>query len=899
MRKLFRSICFVLLASVLMSTLPFGIGIAAENENLLTSSQEGLLRYLNVTLNGDVISYDKEITRGEMAHILAKVTNANAFSGSESYYYDVPMEYLYADEILSLTDMGVFRGDGNGYFRPDETVSEAEIEKMFVAALGYDDLKDMASYQQTARRIGVADGVTLDGVVTYEEALLMAYNTLHCSMLEWKLYGADGSKGLPSQEIMAIEAYHGLIYQKGIVDGVPGTTLILPDDSIPEGHIKIDGTLYVCNNHDDLLGYSVEFYVKKSKSDSLRPEVAYIHANDYINRTLVIQAEDVIGKIANNQFSYYVNSNEKTVKIVEVPDVIYNGIAYPEYVAADLKPGTGSVTLIDHDNDDVYDVISISTYEYVVIDSVNTNDQIIYGRYPKKEYGSAERDYEMVLKHGSLNAYLGSLKRGDVVAIKTSKNTTGSMKISVERVLDSVTGPIEGISGNDYIIAGKVYERIDGTTVDSELKLGDTVTAYSHNGVCAAIIHAENDSYQYGYIVGVADMGTAFSSEIHIKLVNRNNEMVEYTLGKKVVLDEKSVNTSKFDNVAIPLKTAAAISYRTGAENLPYAQVVRYRLNNDGVITHLDTATYDQSVESKDSLQLSFSEANEGVDRMMWNGANQVFNIAPTGSSERKIAFHATDIWGLSESDRDDIKYWKYKSLTSGTRSYTRSSGTFEAYNIDPVTKLAALTLMYETEGQSVSPAGNYSQKPGIVTGLDQVLNEEGEVVTRINLIGISGGITSYPVARELEGSVATLKEGDIIDIAVSKGEIVVYTLIYSVDSGMVAGNPYTKNDDMAITDYARALRLAYGTAVSYQDGFLRHTTTSNVVGVEEKDYAMHYSYKLGGVDVFIYDTQNPDKGIQNGSINDLRAYEQHPDSTQKTILCAVNSQVSYLYIIK
>ncbi len=894
MKKFICFISTILTICILMTALPMG-AIATEEGTTLTAGQEGLLNYLDITLDSEV-SYDKEITRGEMAYILAKVTNASAFSGSETYFYDVPMDSMYANEILALTELGVFHGDGNGYFRPDDLISEEEIEKVFVSALGYKDLKDMPSYRQIARRAGITDGILLDGKVAYADALLMAYNTLHCEMLEWVFYGEDGSKVVPNHEILALEVYHGLVHKKGIVDGVSGTTLILPDDSTPADHIRIDGKLYVCSN-EDLLGYSVDYYIKRNVMEMPRPEISYICADDFLNNTLVIQAEDVVGKTANEQFSYYMNSKVKNVKIVEVPDVLYNGVAYPEYTDADLKPGTGTVMLLDNNDDNVYEIISISSYEYVVIESVNTSEQVIYGKYPNKVYGSAERDYEISLKHGALKAYLGSLKRGDVVAIKTSKNTTGLLKISVERVLDSVTGQIESISENNYTIGGKVFKRIAGTTVDYELKLGETVTAYSHNETCAAIIHAENDGYQYGYIVGVADVGSAFSSEVHVRLVTRNNEMMEYPLAKKIVLDAASVNTSKFESVSVPLKNAAALSYRTGAENLPYAQLIRYRMNNDAVITHIDTANYTVA-ETEDSLQLSFSEVDEGVDRMMWNGANQVFNCAPTGSSERRIAFHGTDIWRMDQSERDNIKNWKSGGLPSGTKSYDRSSKTFEAYNVDPVTKVAAMILVYEFESSSVAPSDYPGQKPGIVTGIEHALNEEGEIVTRINVIGISGGTTSYPLAAEIESQAADLKEGDVIDIAVAKGEIVNYYLIFTPETGMVRGNPYTKGD-MAINDYAREMRVAYGTAVSYQDGFLRHTTTTNVVDVDEKDYTGHYSYKVGGVSVFVYDTQEPSKGVQVGNIFDLRAYKQHPDTTQKTILCAVNSQVSYLYIIK
>ena len=126
----------------------------------------------------------------------------------------------------------------------------------------------------------------------------------------------------------------------GILCGI-GTTLIRPDDSITEGKIVIGGTVYNCENGDALLGQSVIFYTGRDGGDPDR-NIRYIVSDDKMNHMMTISGDDVIGKTGGT-VRYWSNDKERTVKVSETADVIYNGIAYPDYTEEDLKPGAGTV----------------------------------------------------------------------------------------------------------------------------------------------------------------------------------------------------------------------------------------------------------------------------------------------------------------------------------------------------------------------------------------------------------------------------------------------------------------------------------------------------------------------------------------------------------------------------
>lgn len=56
----------------------------------------------------------------------------------ESPFYDVPADDSYAPYIILCSELGIIAGDGNGYFRPEESLSYEEGIKLLVSCLGYD-----------------------------------------------------------------------------------------------------------------------------------------------------------------------------------------------------------------------------------------------------------------------------------------------------------------------------------------------------------------------------------------------------------------------------------------------------------------------------------------------------------------------------------------------------------------------------------------------------------------------------------------------------------------------------------------------------------------------------------------------------------------------------------------
>ncbi len=86
---------------------------------------------------------------------------------SDRIFPDVPVDAEYAPILDVLFDMGVFEGDGRGYFNPDNTITRAEVTAIICRILGEEE---MALSITTAPFTDVPDNIWYTGYIA------MAYN---------------------------------------------------------------------------------------------------------------------------------------------------------------------------------------------------------------------------------------------------------------------------------------------------------------------------------------------------------------------------------------------------------------------------------------------------------------------------------------------------------------------------------------------------------------------------------------------------------------------------------------------------------------------------------------------------------------------------------------------------
>ncbi len=894
-QKLIAMILVVAMATTLSSFAVVGVNADGATPPL-SAGAEGLLRYLNIVTDNKP-DYNKLLTRGELAHMAARVANAMEYSEASSKFFDVPADHPYYQDINALATMDIIHGVGDGMYRPDEEASELEVCKVFCAILGYDPLGYFETYFKVANRAGVTEGIDLDGIMTYGEAIQIAYNTLHTEMCEAITFGDDIEYRIQTG-FCALERYHGLVMRHGLVNGIYGSTLTHADSSIPEGKILINGSYY---NYDDesLLGKYVIFYGEKNEvQGGLKADIAYLYVSEEKNNILTLSGEDVIGR-SGGVFKYWVGNKEKKVQTIEVPDVIYNGVAFPKYTSSDLKPGNGTVTLIDNNKDNYYDVIVVNAYSYAVCAGADDTNNLIYTKYPQGTIGSKTQETNLSIYHEKGRIKPSFLNQGEVLAIRTSKNTTGMKKITVEVVGTSVAGSVTALRGDKFFVAGQEFTINNATVTDKDnrtdiVKVGEMVTVYTHNDVCAAILHTGAEGYQFGYLVNARNSGTVFRGKLTVQIVDNQRTMHEYDGAEKIKVDEivytKIESSNGSEGVLDRLRRAAAETYQNASTNWKYSQPVRYQINSDGLLSHIDTLLYDPTFERDDSLRLDVRVSDFPDDEKVGGSlyCSNAHSFESIYTNEMVFGLPDADsIIMVANNARDKTEYY-----TTGFTNEERYLA--EGYTIDPDTKLAKYLIIYNSvQLDAVDDISRYC----IVADINTVLDAEGFPVRQVTLHESVTGT----IKRNLIDSAANveLEIGDVIRYAGAGEDITLVERCFPIATH--EENTRVQSSTGGHYKFAMWRRISYGTVFATEGtSVISHTTSvPGDIGGVEKRVDLHNYRPTTATKYYTYEEVNGKPMVKEASFADIVPYRVDPNSGQRVVMFTESAYLRIVYIIK
>lgn len=906
----------------------FGITVTAEElvvqaeipeVNKITKTEEDFLFHLGIIRTRfpeDRDSYmAKETTRGGMAQMMSRVAGLKPYTGEEVFFADVPTNHTYYKEINALAVAGILKGDGDGRFRPDDPLTADEMVTVASIILGYRIVGEDKSYQVVANRIDLYDGVELSGNLTIGQFYRMLFNTLDTEMMEQVTYGDETDFKVISG-YTALERYHGLVKQRGVVEGVQGTRISDVDISLGERHLMIDGKTYLYDNTEGILGKEVVYYGRRDQMQGgLKQEIEFLYVDPQRNSMLTLSGEDVVG-FEGRYFKYYVGSKEKKVEMSGMPDVIANGIAFPEYTPADLKPACGTVTLLDNNGDQKYDIVFIEDYTFMVLNSVDLENGILHGKYPAgTSAGSKDQEeiYQVYMEDG-IDGELGFLLPGDMVAVQSSKNKTGPKKITVTYLGEGTQGVLESIYKDTYTIDGVPYKVTDATALDDEdYTLGQNVSVYTFNGHCAAIIHAKNDSYKFGYLVDAKEKATSgFSGTLMVKIVSQQREMLELKAAKVFMLDESQFKDASraLDRIqeaadkriyapnmqkAMDGNISANYSYfadgsgngglsamRQGEANFPLSQPVRYRINDEGELTHLDTMVKGPN-ETEVSLipfQMNggtdFAEIEAGwynyYDRSFYESVNR--ELVATMLNANNVIMPPYD-------RRDEVEWYRTSNLGSDIPYI------LEAYSVGKYRR-ARYMVVYQLATKAIETESDFY----VMGEVERTLDEEGGIIRQVTVYNRSGAAT-HKVSEEIPDS--DLVIGNVIRITLdSDKQIVGMETNYEIKNGdpgvnnRVVGKGY---------NYASGPRtqMIYGTLLDYSDELFTHTSS-----VADEMYNMKYlrNYALGEAKIYRYTNKNGDEKIEMIGPTEVVTYEMDRTSTQRAVMFTYSGQLRMIYII-
>lgn len=363
---------------------------------------------------------EETLTRGEFAILLTKVL-----------FDEESTEKAAAKKLV---EYGIFEDSAD--MRLDDKATYEEAVKFVLTAAGYGKTANLnggwpMGYISEARANGFLKDVsgTMYEAVREEAVVRLIGNMLDAEILETVIYSGEDIR-YEATGRSVLEKYRDIKSVKGQVTANGFTETDNPGYfNLTE--IKIDGTAYETNDvskFEDLLGLKVTAYYREEKNSD--KTVLCAVAEETSAKSVTIDAEFIEYADEDTTYVEYYKDAEytKTAKIKLDPamKVIYNRKALAGYTKEDLMPKEGSVTFTDIDSDGKYDIAKVTSYETIIADGIDTDEEIIYNRY---SYIGATDEIDVSSEDNHVKYYffgneitLEDINAGDVLSVAKSRS---------------------------------------------------------------------------------------------------------------------------------------------------------------------------------------------------------------------------------------------------------------------------------------------------------------------------------------------------------------------------------------------------------------------------------------------------------------------------------------------
>lgn len=597
--------------------------------------------------NGDLLPY-RSISRAEFTVIVLRLAGLQdegfmEIAPTVQNFYDVPTDSWYYGPIKTACDLKMVVGYGDGYFKPEQPVSYNEAIKLILAAVNYSDIANAKGgypygYYVTASSMKMLDGTQMDK----EDKTLrrtvgkMLFNALEITALNKAFDSKTQSVTyIPAGETIGKRLFN-VEKKKGILDAVGNTAIDGVSDF--EKTLTVSGMNFVTDRTDleQYLGTSVTLYVREDGSSISAPEILYL-SPDKKNTSITLDIED-IENVSEREVKY-ADEEDKIIKLKlnSNPSMLYNersvlpfryDLIKPTYTDPLTKkqnmPYNGTVTFIDNDGDEIYDIVNVSAYRVMMVGSVLTLRSQVKDYYAMKanlsdvmnfrESDNPDTEFEYVTDAGK-EAKLSNMKEKSALNIYESVEADGINKkvkvvISNKVISGKVTAMDEDkvtIANNEYTVT-KYYENAMEAFPDyaPQLKMGASVNVVV-DGNKNIVGVTDSVSGSLGYLVEYGNGSDGYYAII----ADKDGGIKTYPFHSKVSIDGSSYSD----------RDAERALEKTGKQNMP----VTFKANGDGKLTSIEIL---ELIRATGGI---VSPSNKGeVLKFEYDGKSISMNIAET-----------------------------------------------------------------------------------------------------------------------------------------------------------------------------------------------------------------------------------------------------------------------------
>lgn len=579
MRKWF--ICLLALISS-MNLLSVLAG-AAEADAAYDDAVSALLDFEILTGEFDDIDQTEQLTREKAAMWLYRLMELDV-EYETSVFGDVPPGGQYANAILALNERGIISGFPDGKYRPTSTIQYQDFAKLLVELLGYTQTAELyggypSGYLQVATNLKLDKGAYAAPAapMTVGAAAQVFYNALQADMQKISFNESNHVEIQADRERTLLSQYKDIYKIKGRVTKNARTGLTAPEGAGAE-NAEIGGVLYAAGKTDvdAQLGKEVYAFYRE-----YRDENRLVHLEPLQKATeLTITAEEIVREESDRTtLVYETGARNKRLRIDAAADVIYNGKAHPDLAAERFYPLCGELTLLDSDNDQVYDVVFITDYTVFFVSNAIAYSQTIFNKFTGAGFVQSIRldesgELEICDEFGETLEFSDIAENDVVFAAVSETGTTPYYRLVVSKTAEQ--GSLSYIGEETLTVNGTEYELSEAYRLavqNGALKQPAVGTMYTFyidpQGRVAGVLQ-EYSGMQYGYLRKIYMDDT--DENVYAKVFSRSGSWELFRLRDTVKINGE------------PFQKEAALKVLTAGE------LIRYTVDSSARLKTVDTA---------------------------------------------------------------------------------------------------------------------------------------------------------------------------------------------------------------------------------------------------------------------------------------------------------------------
>ena len=824
------------------------------------------------------IKPDSTVTRAEMATIILRMIAESSTSPYQNVFTDVDPSHWAAGTIQTAVERSIVDGMGDGTFVPDGPVKYEQVIKMIVCAMNYGvDAENAGGYPTGYLSIGGSMLKLLTGVsgasgndMPRGEVIKAVYNALKASYRDIKEF-KNGYPVYETKDTLGIEKFK-MYEDDGVLTTTPNIT-IASGSNTKDGVITIDGIDYKCDfNVDKFVASKIKFYYIDDKSDDNRVIALFSmgRSQEHVFDAVDIDRFDT----SAGTLKAYTSSTSSATKTYKINNatVVFNdtimttadmnayldknkmsgAVTYDEA----LKPQIGNVRIVDYDDDGVYDIIFVNSYETMLV--TNATTEKLNGKINKVnttiEYDLDDSAYEIHVIKNDVEASVKNLRKNDVASIK--RNLDGD-KITIVVTGENITGTISGTGTEDdeptATINGQTY-KVDANAVD-DMQTGVTGTFYLDQFDRIGYASLEcvlNENEKYAMI---AKAYYNDESELVVRLFNSEGKEIEAKpAGSMKYWAPGSAASSKSPSEDKLYKDLNDDSKFIQCDGNP-VKLCKYTLNSQGELSKLYVAvsTLELTDTSKYNDALVIYE-RENADKVAIANMNGVSAVGGTlngySINDGIIGFNVPN----DESDRgsganysvSQITASRYKSYDNGVDidfvigGFTAGSTKNAKVLVEFTTSSTSMYELSELDTASIRPVM-------IVSKINESVDAEGETVYTI--VGYQAGsevsytTTSTTSLYKFTGWNTTSRRyvGDLLFDATGANTNRALTSVLEPGDIIALGTSGNDIRSMIIMAEADDVAKAAVTGTAEGTGLIQSTGGTSASGATRQTYYMAY----------------------------------------------------------